>query len=71
MADPICPHCQHPGFVRSETVVKAAVTYQLFYCGRCDVSWRSLNFPNQTIAQDGGAPDDKPEPSRPKPSRSD
>jgi|RhiMethySRZTD1v2_1073278.scaffolds.fasta_scaffold181808_3 transcription elongation factor Elf1 len=68
MADPICPHCQHPGFVRSETVVKAAVTYQLFYCGRCDVSWRSLA--NQTITQDGAAADEKPEPSRPKPSRS-
>jgi hypothetical protein len=68
MADPICPRCQDPGFVRSETVVKAVLTYQLFYCGRCDVTWRSPDMSHQT-----GTPasaDEKPEPSRPKSSRS-
>ena len=71
MADPTCPHCQDQGFVRSETVVKAALTYQLFYCGRCDVSWRSTDVPHQTVTQDGSVADDTREPSRSKSSRSD
>jgi hypothetical protein len=57
--------------VRSETIVKGAVAYQLFYCGRCDVSWRSAEVPHQTVTEDGSAADDKPEPSRSKSSRSD
>jgi hypothetical protein len=66
MADPICPYCQDPGFVRSETVVKAALTYQSFYCGRCDVTWRSADVHHQTGTSVSG--DEKPEPSRLKPS---
>jgi transcription elongation factor Elf1 len=65
-----CPRCRDQAFVRSETVVKAAIAYRLFYCGRCDFSWRSGDVAHQARAQESGAADDKPEPSRPKSSRS-
>ena len=38
-SNPDCSRCRSPAFVRKETVVKAGVTIESFYCGRCDHSW--------------------------------
>jgi hypothetical protein len=63
MQETPCPRCQDVGLVRFETVIKGGASYQLFYCGRCDVSWRSAGVRHTVDSLDRA--DDKPEPSRP------
>ncbi len=65
MPDRVCPYCEHKGFVRSETVIKAGAAYQSLYCGHCERTWQSSDFERRAALRDDYA-NERPEPSRPK-----
>ena len=57
MVKPNCPRCKSSALVRKETVVKAGLTVESFYCGRCDHTWNETGDRRTTPQGDADRPD--------------
>ena len=57
LGKPDCPRCKTPALVRKETIVKARVTIESFYCGRCDLTWDNSGDPRMAAQPDLERPD--------------
>lgn len=48
MQDIVRVRCGRSGLVRFETVIKAGIGYKMFYCGRCEYTWKSPDITHAT-----------------------